>query len=50
MYKSISLLDYGIRNQIKNRFPTSVAYELEMSEFDTAFLCGLIEEYRPQKI
>lgn len=48
MYNNIELY-YEPRSEIMSKlnFPSS---EPEMSEFDHAFLCGIIRSFRPQKI
>ncbi len=50
MYQNLSVLDYDVRKEVKAKFPNNITNEPEMSEFDSAFLCGLIEKYRPQKV
>lgn len=47
-------LDYEPRNKILPKLPEFVSpqgyREPEMSEFESAFLCGAIKQFRPKKI
>ena len=42
-------LDLEPRNKILPKLP-AVPREPEMSEFESAFLCGAIKQFRPKKI
>lgn len=47
MYKTVNLF-YEPRKEIWDKLGLSV--RPEMSEFDSAFLCGMLREFKPHKI
>ena len=36
--------------QIESELKKDIAYEAEMTEWELAFLCGLIKKYKPKKL
>ena len=47
MYQTVNLY-YEPRKEILNKLGLSV--KPEMSEFDSAFLCGMLRKFKPHKI
>ena len=48
--EKLDLLDYKTKEKAIAGYTHNLPNEPEMSDFDSAFLCGLLEKYRPQKI
>lgn len=45
LFANDGFLDFGVRERLPKEVDT-----IEMSTFDSAFLCGLIRKYRPGRI
>ncbi len=42
-------LDFDTRRKLQSKFPPNF-WECEMSDFDSAFLCGLLRKFKPKKL
>lgn len=43
-------LDYEPRQKVLSKLPPNAAAHVEMSDFDSAFLCGTLKKFQPRKI
>ncbi len=43
-------LDFEPRNKVLQKLPSGAESHIEMSNFDSGFLCGLLKKFKPKKI